>query len=164
MSPRPNTDDYRQLFINDVPLMDVRAPIEFEKGAFPCSINIPLLDDEQRQLIGTRYKEQGQDAAIELGWQLATPELQTQRVHDWKQFVQAHALYSAYVEKQPLAAAGWNNLAYTLMQLQCRTASLQAIRCALQLEPENPAWLDSRRELSAQADATSGSFCEVPAC
>lgn len=86
---RNDTDDYRYLFLNDIPLMDVRAPIEFEKGAFPTSINKPILDNEQRQLIGTRYKEQGQDSAIELGWQLATEEIQRQRVSSWKEFTDA---------------------------------------------------------------------------
>ena len=87
---RPDTDDYRQLFLKDVPLMDVRAPVEFEKGAFPGSHNIPLLDDEQRHVIGTRYKEQGQDAAIELGWQLATDEVKAQRRQDWLAHIQTN--------------------------------------------------------------------------
>lgn len=87
---RPDTSDYRKLFLNDVPLMDVRAPVEFHKGAFPCSTNIPLLDDEQRHIIGTRYKEQGQDAAIALGWQLATPEVKQQRQQAWLDHVRQH--------------------------------------------------------------------------
>ena len=29
---RDNTEDFRSLFLNDVPLMDVRAPVEFDKG------------------------------------------------------------------------------------------------------------------------------------
>lgn len=70
--------------------MDVRAPVEFNKGAFPQSVNIPLLDDEQRAAVGTRYKEQGQDAAIELGWQLATPEIKAQRQRDWLTHASQH--------------------------------------------------------------------------
>ena len=87
---RPDTDDYRQLFLNDTPLMDVRAPVEFIKGAFPGSTNIPLLDDQQRQLIGTRYKTHGEDAAIELGWELATPAVQAARQAAWREFIQRH--------------------------------------------------------------------------
>ena len=52
---REDTNDYRQLFLNDVPLMDVRAPIEFSQGAFPAASNIPLLDDQQREQIGIRF-------------------------------------------------------------------------------------------------------------
>jgi tRNA 2-selenouridine synthase len=29
--------DYRRLFLEDVPMLDVRAPVEFAGGAFPCS-------------------------------------------------------------------------------------------------------------------------------
>ena len=29
-----NLSDFRHIFLNDVPMMDVRAPIEFAKGAF----------------------------------------------------------------------------------------------------------------------------------
>ncbi len=28
--------DYRDIFLNDRPMMDTRAPIEFIKGAFPA--------------------------------------------------------------------------------------------------------------------------------
>ena len=90
MSKRDNTTDFRTLFIKDIPLLDVRAPVEFNKGAFPRSVNIPLLDDEQRHLIGTRYKEQGQDAAIALGWALATPTIKAQRIADWTEYTQQH--------------------------------------------------------------------------
>lgn len=90
MSPRANSQDYLQLILNDIPLMDVRAPVEFEKGAFANSQSIPLLDDEQRQVIGTCYKEQGQDKAIELGHELATNEIKSQRLQAWTSFVEAN--------------------------------------------------------------------------
>lgn len=87
MTARANSNDYRQLFLDDVPLLDVRAPIEFLQGAFPSSTNIALLDDEQRKLIGTQYKHQGQDAAIALGWQIATKDIQQHRIDSWREFV-----------------------------------------------------------------------------
>ncbi|WP_237067509.1 tRNA 2-selenouridine(34) synthase MnmH [Microbulbifer guangxiensis] len=83
-------DQYRQLFLNDTPLMDVRAPVEFAKGAFPAATNLPLLDDRQRELIGTRYKHAGQEAAIELGWELATDEVRQQRISAWREFTEQH--------------------------------------------------------------------------
>ena len=85
-----NTDDYLALFLNDVPLMDVRAPIEVHKGAFPCSENIPLLDDAQRHEIGIRYKQAGEEKAISLGLKLATPEIRSQRIAHWADFCRAH--------------------------------------------------------------------------
>lgn len=80
---RDDTSDYRQLFLNDVPLMDVRAPVEFVQGAFPTATNIPLLDDQQREQIGIRYKNAGQEEAIRLGLELATPDIQAQRLEAW---------------------------------------------------------------------------------
>ena len=90
MTIRSDTDQYRELFLNDIPMMDMRAPVEFVKGAFPCSVNIPLLDDEQREAVGTCYKQKGQDAAIALGWQLATPEIRSHRIEAWQAFIQHH--------------------------------------------------------------------------
>ncbi len=84
---RQDTDNYQYLFLNDIPLMDVRAPIEFVNGAFPNSLNIPLLDDKQRQTVGTQYKQHGQDVAIALGLELATPEIRKQRLQQWKEFI-----------------------------------------------------------------------------
>ena len=87
---RQDTDNYQRLFLDDIPLLDVRAPIEFDKGAFPNSQNIPILDDQQREAIGTCYKHDGQDAAIALGLELVTPEIREQRMEQWMQYVEAH--------------------------------------------------------------------------
>ncbi len=87
MSKLSNTDNYLDLFLHNIPMMDVRAPVEFNNGAFPNSLNVPLLDDEQRAVIGKQYKDAGQDEAIELGLKLATPEIRKQRLDDWGQFV-----------------------------------------------------------------------------
>ncbi|MFT6153453.1 MAG: tRNA 2-selenouridine synthase [Bermanella sp.] len=91
MNNCPKQDQsFKHLFLSNTPLMDVRAPVEFNKGAFPNSQNLPLLDDEQRTLIGTRYKQQGQDKAIELGYELATPTIKQQRLDQWEQFQKQH--------------------------------------------------------------------------
>ena len=87
---RGDIQDYRQLFLSDVPLMDVRAPIEFSKGAFPGAINLPVLNDRERELVGTCYKEKGQDAAIVLGHSLLTDDIKAQRVKAWGDFAKAH--------------------------------------------------------------------------
>ncbi len=89
-APCAVVDDYARLFLDQVPLLDVRAPVEFLAGAFAQAVNIPLLDDAQREQIGTCYQQQGQDAAIALGNTLATPEIRAQRLNAWKAFVQAH--------------------------------------------------------------------------
>eukprot|EP00554_Chaetoceros_debilis_P008094 CAMPEP_0194079694 /NCGR_PEP_ID=MMETSP0149-20130528/5850_1 /TAXON_ID=122233 /ORGANISM="Chaetoceros debilis, Strain MM31A-1" /LENGTH=460 /DNA_ID=CAMNT_0038761247 /DNA_START=71 /DNA_END=1453 /DNA_ORIENTATION=- len=89
-SVRPNSSDFLNIFTGDVPLLDVRADVEFTKGAFPTSVNIPILDDEQRRLVGTCYKEQGPEAAFDMGRDLMNPEIQAQRIHDWTNFIEAH--------------------------------------------------------------------------
>ncbi|MFK0570609.1 tRNA 2-selenouridine(34) synthase MnmH [Endozoicomonas sp.] len=87
---RANTEDYLSIFLNDIPLMDVRAPVEYAKGSFPLASNAPILDDRQREQIGTCYKQEGPDAAVELGYELATDEVRSQRLASWQQFVTQH--------------------------------------------------------------------------
>ena len=87
---RDNTQDYRQLFLDDVPMMDARAPVEFAKGAFPGVINLPLMDDSERQRVGTCYKQRGQQAAIELGQQLVSGALKAERIEAWAAFARAN--------------------------------------------------------------------------
>lgn len=86
MTTRNNSKDFLNIFLNDIPMLDVRAPVEFLKGAFPNSHNVPLLDDDQRQAIGTMYKQKGQDSAITLGNKLATPQIKHARLEQWLKF------------------------------------------------------------------------------
>ena len=37
------------------PLIDVRAPVEFARGALPGAVNLPLRDDAERHAVGIRY-------------------------------------------------------------------------------------------------------------
>lgn len=90
MASRPDTDDYLSLFLNDTPMMDVRAPTEFAKGSFPCAENAPLMNDEERHRVGICYKEKGQDNAIELGHQLVSGDIKGQRIEAWKRFIANH--------------------------------------------------------------------------
>lgn len=90
MPSRPDTDDYLSLFLNDTPLLDVRAPVEFEKGSFPNAVNAPLMNDEERHRVGICYKEQGQQAAIELGHQLVSGPVKAARIETWQRFAQRH--------------------------------------------------------------------------
>ncbi|MFT5504943.1 MAG: tRNA 2-selenouridine synthase [Gammaproteobacteria bacterium] len=83
MKSNNSVTDYRAIFLEGEPLMDVRAPVEFNRGAFPSSVNIPLLDNDQREIIGIEYKNAGEQAAILLGQKMATPEIRQQRLVDW---------------------------------------------------------------------------------
>ena len=90
MSQRQNSNDYLALFVKDIPMMDVRAPVEYQQGAFPCTVNLPLMNDAERQQVGTCYKEQGQDAAIVLGHKLVCGKVKEERVAAWKNFAKAN--------------------------------------------------------------------------
>lgn len=81
---------YKDIFLQDLPLLDTRAPIEFAKGAFPTAVNLPLMTDSERQKVGTCYKQQGQQAAIELGHSLVRGKLKEQRVQAWLEFAKAN--------------------------------------------------------------------------
>ncbi len=85
----PLTEDFRRIVLEDRPLIDVRAPVEFNKGAFPTSVNLPLMTDEERHLIGIRYKEKGNASAVQLGKELVGPVKQ-ERIEAWKAFVKTH--------------------------------------------------------------------------
>ena len=58
------------LIRDQIPLIDVRAPIEFNQGHMPNSINLPILTDEERHRIGIVYKQQGNEAAVRVGHKL----------------------------------------------------------------------------------------------
>ncbi len=85
-----DTDDYASLFLRGVPMMDVRAPVEFSKGAFPGVVNLPLMNDTERQKVGTCYKQHGQQAAINLGHRLVSGDLKEQRIQAWSDFARRH--------------------------------------------------------------------------
>jgi tRNA 2-selenouridine synthase len=64
-------------------LIDVRSPVEVARGALPHARSLPLMSDEERHLVGIRYKEAGQEAAIALGYELAGPHLPA-RTEAWR--------------------------------------------------------------------------------
>ena len=86
---RDNSADLRHIFLNDIPLMDVRAPVEFAKGAFGHSSNLPLMNDAEREAVGTAYKQHGQQAAIELGHRLVSGDTKQARIEGWAQFARS---------------------------------------------------------------------------
>jgi tRNA 2-selenouridine synthase len=58
-----------------IPVIDVRSPSEYENGHIPGAINIPLFDNEERALVGTRYKNEGRIPAILEGLKKAGPAM-----------------------------------------------------------------------------------------
>jgi tRNA 2-selenouridine synthase len=86
MPARPDTDDYRALFLNHTPMMDMRAPAEFAQGSFPAALSLPLMSDDERARVGTCYKQHGQAAAIDLGHELVSGAIRAGRLAAWKEF------------------------------------------------------------------------------
>jgi len=86
----PLVNNYRQLLLDDCPMIDVRAPIEFASGALPSATNLPLMNDEERHQVGIRYKNNGQQSAIELGNKLVSGDIKEQRIQAWQAYMADH--------------------------------------------------------------------------
>ncbi len=79
-------DNYLKIVVNEIPLIDVRSNIEYEKGSFPNSINIPILNNEERHSVGITYREYGQEEAIKLGY-LLTKDNKQEKVSKWYEHI-----------------------------------------------------------------------------
>ena len=81
-----NTDLYQRIFVKDTPLIDVRAPAEYERGAFPNAENLPIMDDRQREEVGICYKKHGKQDAIRKGHELLHGDIRENRIAAWIEF------------------------------------------------------------------------------
>lgn len=95
MAASPDTD-HETLLARGAPLLDVRGPAEFARGAFPGAVNLPLLTDDERHQVGLRYKQAGSAAAVALGRRLVSGPIRDARLNAWRAWTDAHpdgALY-----------------------------------------------------------------------
>ena len=93
-----------------IPLIDVRAPIEFQSGALPNSVNLPILFDDERDEVGKIYKKNGNQAAVEKGYQLVNGSIKRDRVISWIDFIKQHPdaqLYCARGGQRSQIAQAW---------------------------------------------------------
>ena len=86
----PTTADFYAIVTENIPLIDVRAPVEFKAGSFPMAVNLPILDDEDRHLVGLCYKQKGKEAAFELAFQRVSGKVREKRIAQWHQFYNEH--------------------------------------------------------------------------
>ncbi len=56
-------------------ILDVRTPAEYAKGHIPGAINLPLLSNEERVVVGTTYKQISPQAALEQGLEYVGPKM-----------------------------------------------------------------------------------------
>ncbi len=106
-----NTEDTISIIRNKTPLIDLRAPIEFNKGAFPSSINIPILNNEQRTRVGIKYKNEGGKPAEKLGYNLVK-NTKNELVTLWKNFIKKNPgthIYCMRGGRRSQIAQSWLN-------------------------------------------------------
>ncbi|MFM9839850.1 MAG: tRNA 2-selenouridine(34) synthase MnmH [Cyclobacteriaceae bacterium] len=77
---------------HSLPVIDVRSEGEFQQGHIQGAMNIPLLNNEERVIVGTTYKRKGQPEAIREGFRLVGPRLvdiikQTEKVAEGKEII-----------------------------------------------------------------------------
>ncbi len=82
-----STDLLDRLLGHHGPFIDLRAPAEFEAGAVPGAVNLPLLTDEERHQVGLTYRLEGQSAAITLGETLVSGAVRDARMSAWLAFI-----------------------------------------------------------------------------
>ncbi|BAX80130.1 tRNA 2-selenouridine(34) synthase MnmH [Labilibaculum antarcticum] len=58
-----------------LPMVDVRTAAEFDAGHIPGARNLPIFSNEERVVVGTKYKRAGKDSAVLLGLELVGPKL-----------------------------------------------------------------------------------------
>jgi tRNA 2-selenouridine synthase len=75
-------------------LVDARSPAEFALDHLPGAVNCPVLDDEERRIVGTLYKEQGAFIARRVGGAMVAANLArhlrgvfAERPPEWKPLV-----------------------------------------------------------------------------
>ncbi len=103
-------DNYHQLIVAGTPMLDVRSPQEFSEASAPNAVNIPLLDDQQRHLVGAEYKRVGKDAAITLGARLLDTAQRERRIERWANMIEQHpntVLYCARGGLRSNISASW---------------------------------------------------------
>ena len=102
-------------------LIDARSPSEFAEDRLPGAINLPVLDDEERRVVGTLYKQDSALAARKVGAAMAArriaDHLEAQvadRPRDWQPLVYCWR-----------GGQRSGSLAWFLSQIGFRTAQLE---------------------------------------
>ena len=86
-----NLDPNITILKNTSMFLDVRSLIEYEKGSIPNSINIPILNDDERKKVGKAYKDQGHEVAMKVGYRLVSGDIKNLRISKWKDLILANS-------------------------------------------------------------------------
>lgn len=68
-------------------LIDVRSPSEYLHAHMPGAFSLPLFSDEERKVVGTRYKKSSREDAIKVGLDYFGPKMRemVEQVENWMQ-------------------------------------------------------------------------------
>ncbi len=58
-----------------IPTVDLRSPGEFAEATIPGAYNVPLLDNDERALVGRAHKHEGPGRAREVAMEIVAPKL-----------------------------------------------------------------------------------------
>ena len=134
MSQAPIERDYAAVLRAERPLIDVRSPGEFARGAAPGAVNLPLLNDEERAAVGVAYKRRGREAAVALGERLVYGTVREGRVAAWRDYAARYpqaAIYCWRGGQRSAIAQRW--LAERGVTLQRLAGGFKALRrCCLE--------------------------------
>jgi tRNA 2-selenouridine synthase len=61
--------DYLQI-AHKTAVVDVRSEDEYKQGHIPNAVNLPLLNNQERAIVGTLYKQKGNREAVQKGFEL----------------------------------------------------------------------------------------------
>lgn len=104
-------------------VLDVRAPGEFASGHLPGAVSFPLFSDEERAGVGTVYKQESKQAAVDLGLELVGPKLRDMAAR-------ARELFEAQDARTPLLVHCWRGgMRSGSVDWLLRTAEVPAARC-----------------------------------
>ncbi len=59
------------------PVLDVRTPGEYLKAHIPGALSLPLFDDDERKIIGRKYKQQSREEAVKAGLDVFSERMKT---------------------------------------------------------------------------------------
>ena len=97
-------------------IIDVRSPAEYQEDHVPSSINLPVLNDKERALIGTIYKQKNKFEAKKLGAALISKNISLSikktlltKTRDWKPLIYCwRGGQRSYALATILSQIGWD--------------------------------------------------------
>ncbi len=72
----------------------------------------------------------------------------------------AKSRFEKLLALSPGFAPGWNNYAYSLASLGCASEAIAAAQCANRLQPDNPAFTDTLKEMTSQPQQGTSKSCQ----